>query len=51
MKVSHPLHLADEDDKMTMKTGALLILAELGCFVAFNGLVAQIGELSSQVVI
>jgi hypothetical protein len=36
MKVSHPFHLADEDDKMTMKTGALLILAGLGCFLAFN---------------
>ncbi len=36
MKVSHPFHLADEDNKMTMKTGALLILAGLGCFVAFN---------------
>lgn len=36
MKVSHPFHLADEDDKMTMKTGALLILAGLGCFLVFN---------------
>lgn len=36
MKVSHPFHLADEDNKMTMKIGALLILAGLGCFVAFN---------------
>ncbi|MGS4934032.1 DUF3955 domain-containing protein, partial [Aeromonas sp. 25-281] len=36
MKISHPFHLADEDNKMTMKIGALLILAGLGCFVAFN---------------
>ena len=36
MKVSHPFHLADEDNKMTMKIGALLILAGLGCFLAFN---------------
>ncbi len=36
MKVSHPFHLADEDDKMTMKIGAPLILAGLGCFLAFN---------------
>ncbi len=36
MKVSHPFHLADEDNKMTMKIGALLNLAGLGCFVAFN---------------
>ncbi len=36
MNVSHPFHLADEDNKMTMKIGALLNLAGLGCFVAFN---------------
>ena len=39
MKVSHPFHLADEDNKMTMNIRALL---PLGYLLLFTGMVLTV---------